>query len=200
MSGYRGIAAKHQPVPNQAIEVGRTHDVMVQVSDPDGDPITLSASSSDGGILSAVAQTNAMVRMVGQAAGNASVTVTATDGRGGTVSTVFLVTVGLANRPPSVDPIGAQELNVGETRDVGYNASDPDGDTLTASAVSNNPGVVASVSSPGVIRLVAARPGSRRAAPTGRKPPVTTTFGDGPPADRPPVVERSGRSDDRGTC
>ena len=185
------------PIPNQAIEVGRTHDVMVQVSDPDGDPITLSASSSDGGILSAVAQTNAMVRMVGQAAGNASVTVTATDGRGGTVSTVFLVTVGLANRPPSVDPIGAQELNVGETRDVGYNASDPDGDTLTASAVSNNPGVVAaSVVSPGVIRLTAAQPGIASVVLTvqdGEAPPVTTTFEvTVRQPNRPPVVEAIG--------
>ena len=44
-------------------------------------------------------------------------TVSASDGRGGTISTVFLVTVGLANQPPSVDPIGAQALTVGETRD-----------------------------------------------------------------------------------
>lgn len=185
------------PIVNQTIEVGQTRDIAVQVSDPDGDPVTLSATSADGAIVQVSAPNASTVRVVGQAEGNSSVTVTANDGRGGTVSTVFLVTVGLANRPPSVDPISPQEMAVGETRDVGYNASDPDNDTITASAVSNDPGVVAaSVPAPGVIRLTASQPGVATVVLTvqdERTDPVTTQFEvTVQQANRPPVVQPLG--------
>lgn len=185
------------PILNQTIEVGQTKDIAVQASDPDGDPITLSATSSDGGIVFANAPDAATVRLTGQAQGNASVTVTANDGRGGVVSTVFLVTAGLANRPPAVDLVGEQLLMVGETRDVAYNASDPDNDSLTASAISNNPGVVAaSVTGPGVIHLVAGQPGSATVVLTvqdNRTAPVTVQFGvTVQQPNRPPTIDAIG--------
>ncbi len=77
------------PIVNQTIEAGQTKDIAVQVSDPDGDAITLSAISSDNGVVLASAPNAATVRLAGQEQGNASVTVTANDGRGGVVSTVF---------------------------------------------------------------------------------------------------------------
>ncbi len=185
------------PIVNQTIEAGQTKDIAVQVSDPDGDAITLSAISSDNGVVLASAPNAATVRLAGQAQGNASVTVTANDGRGGVVSTVFLVTVGLANRPPAVDPVGEQLLMVGETRDVAYNASDPDNDPLAASAVSNNPGVVAaSVTGPGVIRLVAGQPGIATVVLTvqdNRTAPVTVQFAvTVQQPNRPPAVDAIG--------
>ena len=185
------------PIVNQTIEVGQTRDIPVQVTDPDNDPITLSASSADGAIAQASALNAGTVRLIGQAEGNTTVTVTANDGRDGTVSTVFLVTVGLANRPPSVDPIGPQALNAGETRDIGYNASDPDNDTLTASAVSNNPAVAAaSVVAPGVVRLSAAQPGVATvilSVQDGRTDPVATQFEVSvQQANRPPTVDAIG--------
>lgn len=185
------------PIVNQTIEVGQTIDIAVQVSDPDGDTITLSAVSGNDAVVSAAAPNTGTVRIVGRAEGNASVTVTANDGRGGVISTVFLVTVGSANRPPVVDPVGPQVLVPGETRDVAYNASDPDGDTLTASAVSNNLGVVsASVPTPGTIRLVAAQPGVATITLTvqdNRTAPVSVQFEVAvQQQNRPPSVEPIG--------
>ena len=96
------------------------------------------------------------------APGTANVTVSVEDGRGGTGSTVFTVTVAQPNRNPIVDPIAPVTLNVGATVNVGFTASDPDGDLLSNPvAISDNGGIAgAFVSQMGTITLTANAPGS----------------------------------------
>ncbi len=71
--------------------------------------------------------------LTGNAPGTATVTVSVDDGRGGTASASFSVTVAQPNQNPVIEPIEPVTLAVGETRDIGYAASDPDGDPTAKS-------------------------------------------------------------------
>jgi len=109
-------------------------------SDPDGDALTYTASSSAPTIATAsISGTTLTVTPV--SGGSVTITVTANDGKGGAVSTTFTVTV---NRAPVVaNPFSNQTLTVGGSSFVrDLNASptvfnDPDGDALTYTATSN---------------------------------------------------------------
>lgn len=168
------------PVLGQTIEVGQTRDITITASDPDGDALTVSASSDNANIVTASAPNVSTVRINGVAVGTANVTVTANDGKGGVINTAFQVVVGAVNRPPAVDPINGQTMTIGETRQVGYQAVDPDNDPLSHDAQSDTPGVVtASIASPGVITLVAQGVGPatiRLSVDDGTNDPTITTF------------------------
>ncbi len=168
------------PVLGQTIEVGQTRDITITASDPDGDPLTVSASSDNANIVTASAPNVSTIRINGVAVGTANVTVTANDGKGGVINTAFQVVVGAVNRPPAVDPINGQTMTVGETRQIGYQAVDPDNDPLAHDAQSDTPNVVtASIASPGVITLVAQGVGPatiRLSVDDGTNDPVIATF------------------------
>jgi len=138
------------PIPNQTLTVGgasfaRNLNVSPAVfNDPDGDALTYTANSSATNIATAnISGSTLTVAPV--AVGNATITITANDGRGGTVSTTFTVTVGTApNRAPTVaNAISNQILTVGGTSFTrNLNAapavfSDLDGDALTYIASSS---------------------------------------------------------------
>ncbi|MCZ2096106.1 MAG: tandem-95 repeat protein [Anaerolineae bacterium] len=149
-----------QPIPEQTVVAGETIQVQVSASDPDGDPLSVEASSQDSAIASVSIAGPGTLSITGNAPGTTPINVTVSDGRGGAASIQFPVTVSAPNREPSIEPIGEQLLMVGEQRDVAFNAADPDGDPLTASASSDNEGVVsASVQQPGVVHLVGNTPG-----------------------------------------
>lgn len=168
------------PILEQRVEVGRTTDVTVSASDPDGDPLTVTAESDNTGIALATVLPPSTVRLTGVGEGTANVTVGVSDGKGGVIRTTFLVRVGRPNLAPIVGTIPAQTLAVGDTVNVPYIASDPDGDSLTQTATSDTPGVVtATVSTPGTIRLTAVAAGSATVTLSledGRNPPTITTF------------------------
>ncbi len=148
------------PILSQTAEVGQITDVTVSASDPDGDPLTLDAQSDNTGIVTATALGTNVVRLTGVAVGSANVTVTVSDSKGGIIKTTFQVAVGKPNVQPSVQTIPAQVLSVGDTLDVSYVASDPDGDALSQTVSSDTPGVVtAAIVSPGTIRLSAVSAG-----------------------------------------
>ena len=140
-------------VPNRApVAVGTIADVEVEVdttatldvagsfSDPDGDALTYSAtSSSPGNATVSVSESAVVVRGVSK--GTATVTVTAQDTEGLTAEQSFEVTV--PNRAPvAVGTIADVEVEVDTTAtvDVAGSFSDPDGDALTYSAMSSSPG------------------------------------------------------------
>mgnify|MGYP001266256654 CR=1 FL=1 len=149
-----------QPIPEQTVVAGETIQVQVSASDPDGDPLSVEVSSQDSAIASVSIAGPGTLSITGNAPGTTPINVTVSDGRGGAASIQFPVTVSAPNREPSIEPIGEQLLMVGEQRDVAFNAADPDGDPLTASASSDNEGVVsASVQQPGVVHLVGNTPG-----------------------------------------
>lgn len=108
--------------------------------DLDGDALSYTASSSATNI--AIANISSSTLTVAPVApGNATITITANDGSGGTVSTTFMVTVTVAvNRPPVLlIAIPNQNLTVGGApfiRDLNSAPqvfNDPDGDALSYS-------------------------------------------------------------------
>ena len=150
-----GLTARqtfHVTVPNRApVAVGTIADIEVQVdatatvdvaanfSDPDGDPLTYSATSSSPANAS-VSLSGSTVAVRGVSKGTATVTVTARDPEGLTARQTFHVTV--PNRAPvAVGTIADIEVQVDATAtvDVAANFSDPDGDPLTYSATSSSP-------------------------------------------------------------
>ncbi|GAB4414822.1 MAG: hypothetical protein Kow00106_10040 [Anaerolineae bacterium] len=145
------------------LSVGETREVYYVASDPDGDALINAVALSDnGGVVAAFSGAPGVVTLSALAPGTANVTVSVEDGRGGYAAMVFGVTVEQPNRNPVIEPIAPVTLSVGETREVYYVASDPDGDALiNAVAVSDNGGVVAAFSgAPGVVTLSALAPGT----------------------------------------
>ncbi len=166
-----------------------------EASDPDGDPLTALAMSDNPGAANAYIAQPGVVQVVANSPGSASITVTVEDGRGGSTSTAFVVTVVQPNNDPTINSVPPVELAPGEVRDVFFEASDPDGDPLTALAMSDNPGVAnASVSQPGVLQIVANSPArptslspSRMAAAVWRAPRLSS------PSSSPTATQPSTR-------
>ena len=186
--GSDTTAPEPEPPPNRApVAVGSIPAVTVAVdgtavvdaagyfSDPDGDGLSYAAVSSDPA-LATVAVTGSAVTVAGVAKGAATVTITASDGGGGTAQQGLAVTV--PNRAPEATG-AAVDLVLkagGAARDVNLADwfSDPDGDSLAYAAVSTDAAVfsVEVVASGAVIRVAARTLGRRcwrrrRPIPTG---------------------------------
>ena len=177
-------------IPNQIITLGAppfTGDLNAAPAvfdDPDGDALSYSASSSAPGIAVAGISGSTLI-VTAVAAGNATISVTASDGKGGTATTTFTATV---NRPPVVaNAIASQKLTVGGapfTRNLnappsGAVFTDPDGDALAYTA-SSNATTVATVSLTGsTITVVAVGGGNATITITandGKGGATSTTF------------------------
>ncbi|WP_423928119.1 Ig-like domain-containing protein [Candidatus Palauibacter sp.] len=119
-----------------------TVDASAAFGDPDGDPLTFEASSSDTAVVRASSSGSEMT-LEGLGRGDATVSVTARDTHGGEVDQSFEVAV--PNRPPAATgELPPQTLLPGETVtvDVSTAFSDPDGDSLAFEATSSNLGVL----------------------------------------------------------
>ena len=142
-----------QDLSDQTINVGQERTVVRNLhdyfSDPDGDRLGFSASSSDTSVLETGWSIVAGWWINGRSAGTVTVTVTATDEVGASVSQDVRVTVvELPNEAPIVTgAIPNQSMVVGETDSLsvgdlrGY-FSDPDDDPLTFRARSSARGTV----------------------------------------------------------
>ena len=113
--------------------------------DPDRDQMVYSAESSDTNVASvSFPLSPSWMTVIGQTAGTVTVTVTARDPGGLTVTQSMSVTVQANQAPVVVATIPAQNMTAGER--VTLNASqyfnDPDGDQLTYEAESSNNGLV----------------------------------------------------------
>ncbi len=133
-------------LPDQELATGETVQLEVQdhFTDPDGDALTYTATSSNSSAARASAS-GSTVTITAASAGNATVTVTARDPGGLGASHQFRVTVHLPNQPPRpVGSIPAQTIETGDGATVDASAyfTDPDGDPLTYSASSSDPGIV----------------------------------------------------------
>ncbi len=155
----QGLAAQQSfevTVPNQAPAAGdtipaqtlfkdetATVDASAHFRDPDGDPLTYAATSSDSAVAT-VTVSGATLTIRAIAAGVATVTVTATDPDGAGAEQRFEVTV--PNRAPeAVDMLPPRTLAVDETESVVVSPffRDPDGDSLTYTAASSDTAVAA---------------------------------------------------------
>lgn len=108
----------------------------VLFSDVDGDPLTYSASSSKTSVAT-TSLTSGRLNVTPVAAGTTTITVTATDGKGGSAQHSFQVTVvQQANiAPVAVNDVATTPEDTPVTVKVLDNDSDPDGDTLAKATV-----------------------------------------------------------------
>ena len=138
-------------------------------------------TSDNTGVVTASISAPGTITLNGVGAGTATVTLTVSDGVNAPVSMPFGVTVVAPNGAPTISGIGPQALNVGHAFDVGYSASDPDGDSLTEQVTFDNTGVVtASISAPGMITLNGVGAGTATVTLTvsdGINAPVSVPFG-----------------------
>lgn len=145
-------------VAGQSINV----DVSPFFRDPDGDPLTYQASSSDAAVVS-VATSGSTLSINAVSAGAATLTVTATDPAGLSARQTANVTVANANQAPSpVGSIPAQTVTAGQTvtLDVSPFFTDPDGDNLRYEASTSDVSVVASSVSGSTLTIAGVSAGS----------------------------------------
>ncbi len=146
------------------VDVGATEttDVASNFNDPDGDALTYSAATSDGGVATATVSGSA-VTTTGVAAGSATVTITARDPGGLTATQTMAVTVEAVNSAPMVaGMLDDQTLNTGDTltADVAEFFTDPDGDALTFAATSSDAAVATASISESTLTVEAVASGS----------------------------------------
>ena len=128
-----------------SLEPGDTRRVRLGgvFNDADGDALTIQAESSDDAVAAvSVASGYGSLTVRALKAGTATITVTANDGNGGTVTDRFTVTVAAANRAPAVVSAIADisSLEPEDTRQVSLAGvfDDADGDTLAITVRSWN--------------------------------------------------------------
>ncbi|MXW16804.1 MAG: hypothetical protein F4X60_11595 [Gemmatimonadetes bacterium] len=131
-------------IENRTLEINRSvsFDVAPYFSDPDGDGVTYSATSSNTTRVAAIVL-GTTVTVSGRRTGSATITVTATDPGGLSATQSFRVRVVRGNRTPRrVGTIPDAALAAGNTLSVSVSSyfRDPDGDDLDYGAASSNPG------------------------------------------------------------
>ena len=161
-------------IPDQTANVGETVtvDLSTYFEDPDGDPLTYTAASSNSGVATA-SVSGSTVTITAVATGSATITVTARDPDGLASTQQAGVAVQQPNRAPSaVGTIPALALAPGDTATVdasGY-FSDPDGDALTYTAMSSNSSVATASVSGSTVTITAVAAGSATITVTARDP------------------------------
>ena len=151
-------------IPAQTLTEGQSATVNVApfFSDPDGDALSFTASTSNAGVAAATVS-GSTVTITAVAAGTATITVTARDPGGLTAALSANVAVEPANRAPVVTgSVPPQSLTAGQSVQVNLAPffSDPDGDALTYTAASSNTAIVTASVSGSTVTITAASVGS----------------------------------------
>ena len=148
-SFYVSVVSNRSPIsvgtiPNQTVRVdgtAATVDLSSYFSDPDGNPLTYSATSSNTS-KATVSVSGSTLTITPVAAGSATITVRATDPSNASRSRSFYTTVLASNTVKRVGTIPNQTLSMSGTStatvDVSSYFTGPVDDTLTYSATSSN--------------------------------------------------------------
>ena len=123
-----------------------TIDVLANDSDPDGDPLTVTAASAAHGAVTIGANGAITYQPAGNFNGTDTITYTISDGNGGTATGTVQVTVTAENDDPVGNPIADRTRNDGDTDSLDVSAffTDPDGDPLSYSVTGLPPGLTLS--------------------------------------------------------
>jgi hypothetical protein len=121
-------------IGNKTVSVGQTLKFTISAADPDGDPLTYSASGLPQG-ASFNTSTHTFTWTPTEA-GTYSVTFKVSDG---TSSDSQVVTINVGG-PPELSPIGNKAVAAGQTLQFTISATDPNGDTLSYHASNLPPG------------------------------------------------------------
>ncbi|WP_419165239.1 Ig-like domain-containing protein [Candidatus Palauibacter sp.] len=150
------------PAATLAIGESTSLNVSTYFEDPDGDPLTYRAESTDPSRVSATLSGTDLT-ITGIASGTATVTVTATDPGGLIAAQNSGVTVLAENRAPvAIGAVPRQSMDAGGSLmvDVSSYFSDPDGDVLGYEAASTDTDVVTAVVSGSVVTINAVADGT----------------------------------------
>ena len=180
--GSGGSNANHAPVvvnaiPPQRLREGRskTLNAASHFSDPDGDHLEFTTTSSDTSLVTAT-ESGAEVVLRAVAQGTATIRITARDPDGLTATLSFSVTVpeaSEANRAPvEADTIPGQTLGEGDSWKLNADSyfSDPDGDDLSFTATSSDASVVTATANGAEVVVRAPAQGTATVTVTARDP------------------------------
>ena len=167
-------------IPPLTLTEGESYEVDASqfFTDPDGDQLSYSATSSNNSVLT-VSVSGSNVTATAVAAGTAEVTVTATDPDGLSASHTISVMVQAANQAPVVsDTIPPQTLTEGDTVTIdasGY-FSDPDGDALAFSAESSDADAATAAVDGSAVTIVAVAEGTATVTVTATDPQAASAM------------------------
>jgi len=121
------------------VNTAKTFDPRTNDSDPDGDPLTITAKTNGtSGTVTINSGTSLTYTPNTNFTGSDSFTYTISDGQGHTATATVSVTVTAANQAPAaVNDSITTTKNTAKTFDPRTNDSDPDGDPLTITAKTN---------------------------------------------------------------
>ncbi len=166
-------------IDDQALVVGdtMTADVAQYFEDPEGDPLTFTATSSDADVATASVD-GSMLTVVAVGEGSGTISVTATDTADNSATLEFTVSVEVPNQAPQItDSIPAQTMVAGDTVQLdasGYFA-DPEGDELTFTAASSDSQIATATSMGSMVEIVGQASGSAAVTVTASDPEGLST-------------------------
>ena len=131
---------KNIPVPTLWVNDSTTVDLSQYCSDPDGDNLTYSATSSKPSkvtksVTNYPDSNRGTLTLTGKAIGSSTITVKASDG---SLSTTKTLTARVDNRDPECEDIASQTVYVNASKTLTVSCTDPDGHSLSYSASSSD--------------------------------------------------------------
>ena len=162
-------------IPSQALDEGSSVTVQTHsyFRDPDGDRLSYRVTSSNTRVATASVTGAGVVAISGEAAGSATVTMTASDPDGLTATQDISVTVRSANgQPRARGGIPGQTLDVGATAtvDAAPYFSDPDQDALSYSVATSHASVATATVSGSTVTITGVARGTATITLTARDP------------------------------
>jgi hypothetical protein len=126
--------------PGTQATIGSLYSFTPAASDPDGDTLTFSISNKPSWATFSTSTGKLEGTPPTGAANATGIVISVSDGKGGTAALpAFGITVGTANRAPTITGTPLTSIAVGSLYSFTPQASDPDGDTLTFSINANKP-------------------------------------------------------------